>query len=291
MIHKPFGTTTSMSAADVRLLSSSSSSFSTSSSPVEVSGADILASFGDAAARFEGNDVAAAVEALASADAVCFDVDSTVIREEGVDVLAEFLGKGEKVAEFTAAAMGGSMKFEEALAARLAILEPSRADVENCLREHPPRLSSGVERLVRLLREEAGVDVWFVSGGFRPMIEPVADAVGVPRDRIYANTILFRDDEHGSYAGFDADEPTSADGGKPRALRAIAEEHGHKVMVMVGDGATDAQARPPASAFVGYGGVVVREPVKEKACWFVRDFEDMISVVERFAVRRRGGDR
>ena len=52
-------------------------------------------------------------------------------------------------------------------------------------------------------------------------------------------------------------------------------------MIMVGDGATDAQAKPPADAFIGFGGVVVRDAVKAKACWFVRDFETMIDIVSR----------
>ena len=45
------------------------------------------------------------------ADAVCFDVDSTVIDGEGIDVLADFCGKGKEVAEWTANAMTGSVPF------------------------------------------------------------------------------------------------------------------------------------------------------------------------------------
>jgi hypothetical protein len=48
-----------------------------------------------------GLDVPGAIDALRKADAVCFDVDSTVITEEGIDVLAEYLGKGEEVAAWT----------------------------------------------------------------------------------------------------------------------------------------------------------------------------------------------
>lgn len=268
---RPFGMATS------RLFSSSSS----------ISGSEVMASFGDDV-EFEGNNVASAMEALASADAVCFDVDSTVIQEEGIDVLADYLGKGEKVAEFTAKAMGGTMKFEDALAERLKIIEPSRTSILDCLRDRPLELSPGVDRLIDVLNEK-GVDVWLVSGGFRIMIEPVAKELCVAKTRIYANTILFEDDDVGTYAGFDPDEPTSADGGKPKALRTIKEKNGYDVMVMVGDGATDAQAKPPADAFVGFGGVVVREPVKKKACWFVTDFEAMITVVEKFAPTRRPG--
>lgn len=217
------------------------------------------------------------MEMLSKADAVCFDVDSTVIDEEGIDVLADTLGKGPEVAAWTAKAMDGGVKFQDALAARLAIIEPSKSDIASCLEKHPLRLSPGVDKLVEALHKR-GTHVYLVSGGFRLMIEPVAERLGVSIDNIYANTILF--DDEGKYTGFDANEPTSADQGKPKALRTIKEKYGYETMVMVGDGATDAQAKPPADSFIGFGGVVAREVVKEKACWFVRDFEAMIAIVE-----------
>jgi len=232
----------------------------------------------DKIASFVGNDISGAIAALANANAVCFDVDSTVIQEEGIDVLAATLGKGPEVAAWTAKAMEGGTKFEEALAARLDIIRPSRKDIERCLEISPLQLTPGIDELVMKLNER-GVDVYFVSGGFRLMIEPVAKEVCVSKSNIFANTILF--DDEGNYAGFDATEPTSADMGKPRALAKIKEENGYETMVMVGDGATDAQAKPPADAFIGFGGVIVREAVKEKACWYVTDFQDMIEVIEK----------
>lgn len=226
----------------------------------------------------EGNNVAHAMEMLSKADAVCFDVDSTVIDEEGIDVLADTLGKGPEVSAWTAKAMDGNIKFEDALAARLDIIKPSRNDIASCLEKHPLRLSPGVDKLVDALHKR-GTHVYLVSGGFRLMIEPVAERLGVSIDNIYANTILFNDD--GDYTGFDSNEPTSADQGKPKALRTIKEKFGYETMVMVGDGATDAQAKPPADTFIGFGGVVTRQAVLEKACWFVRDFEHMIDIVEK----------
>lgn len=56
-----------------------------------------------------------AKSSLRQADAVCFDVDSTVLSEEGVDVLADFLGKGPEIAAWTAKAMDGNVTFQEAL--------------------------------------------------------------------------------------------------------------------------------------------------------------------------------
>ncbi len=48
---------------------------------------------------------------------------------------------------------------------------------------------------------------------------------------------------------------------------------------MIGDGATDLEARPPADGFIGYGGIVVRETVKAKADWFITDFNDLLKVL------------
>ena len=69
-----------------------------------------------------GLRVAHAQTALRTAQAVCFDVDSTVVTSEGIDDLAAYLGCGDKVAALTAQAMGGSMPFHEALALRLSNL-------------------------------------------------------------------------------------------------------------------------------------------------------------------------
>mmetsp|Transcript_12811 Transcript_12811/g.24040 ORF Transcript_12811/g.24040 Transcript_12811/m.24040 type:complete len:298 (-) Transcript_12811:18-911(-) len=244
------------------------------------SGSDIMAHFSNK--NLEGTAVASAMEALAKADAVCFDVDSTVIQEEGIDVLAASLGKGEEVAAWTLKAMEGNTKFEDALAARLDIIKPSRASILKCLEQHPLQLSPGIDRLVEALLVN-GTDVYLVSGGFRIMIEPVARTLGIAKTNIYANTIFFDENtDDGDYVGFCRDEPTSADMGKPKAVQKIKDDFRYKTVVMVGDGATDAQAKPPADAFIGFGGVAVREAVKQKACWYVYDFEAMIEVIERF---------
>lgn len=261
-----------------------SRNFNSSKQLSGASGSEILSSFGQ---DFEGKDVASAMEALANADAVCFDVDSTVIQEEGIDVLAESLGKGEEVSAWTKKAMDGNTKFEDAIAARLDIIKPSRASIEKCLNDYPLKLSPGVENLIETLNDN-GTDVFLVSGGFRIMIEPIAKILCVGKNNIIANTIFFDEKTAtGEYTGFCREEPTSADMGKPKAVQQIKDEHGYETIVMVGDGATDAQAKPPAQAFIGYGGVAVREAVREKACWFVKDFDSMTAVVEKFGKNKQ----
>uniref|UniRef100_A0A1I7XRU5 glucuronosyltransferase n=1 Tax=Heterorhabditis bacteriophora TaxID=37862 RepID=A0A1I7XRU5_HETBA len=181
-----------------------------------------------------------------SADAVCFDVDSTVCQDEAIDELAKYLGVGEAVANVTRSAMNGNARFREALAARLEVMRPSYDQLEQYAIVTKPKLTPGIQNLINTLHKR-GTDVYLVSGGFRRLILPVADILGIDRKRIYANEILF--DTHKNYAGFDINEPTSDSGSKD-----VSKKHNYKQIVMVGDGATDAEACPPADAFIGFGG-------------------------------------
>lgn len=85
-----------------------------------------------------------AAEIIRKSDVICFDVDSTVIREEGIDELAKFCDKGAEVARLTKEAMKGSMTFQEALRLRLNIIKPSQKQIREFLKAHPSTLSPGV---------------------------------------------------------------------------------------------------------------------------------------------------
>jgi phosphoserine phosphatase len=106
------------------------------------------------------------LQILKSSQAVCFDVDSTVCTDEGIDELAAFLGAGEAVAEWTRKAMGGGVPFQEALKARLDLMNPSREQVAAFLAANPPKLSPGIKEVMAALKAN-GKDVYLVSGGFR----------------------------------------------------------------------------------------------------------------------------
>jgi len=222
----------------------------------------------------------AVLAAWRTAQAVCFDIDSTLCEDESIDELAAFLGKGEAVAALTAAAMGGDTPFEVALEARLGLMQPSRSDVARFLASHPPKLSPGIPELVKRLQVK-GTRVFLVSGGFRAIIDPIATQLGIPLAHVYANTILFHPTS-GEYDGFDREELTSRSGGKLRAVQAIRAAHGCDPVVAVGDGATDAEAAAPGGAdiFIGYGGVVERAAVAARADWFVKDVHSLIDALE-----------
>jgi len=218
-----------------------------------------------------------AVAAWREASAVCFDVDSTLCTDEGIDQLATLCGVGDEVAAWTAKAMGGNVTFQESLAARLGIMKPKLAQVEEKIAREPAALTPGITDLVKLLHK-LGKKVYLVSGGFHRMILPAANILNIPEDNIYANKLIF--DADGNYTGFDDTCMTCRSGGKPKVVEHLKTLPGHESIVMIGDGATDMEARPPASLFIGFGGNKVRDKVKAGADWFVMDFADLIAPLE-----------
>jgi len=168
------------------------------------------------------------------------------------------------------------MPFHEALALRLSAMQPSQQALTEMLEKEPLQLTPGVAEFISALHARKQ-DVYFVSGGFRQMIEPIAAQVGVDKERIFANTLLFEAD--GSFKSHLDSEPTSRAGGKAKVVADLKAAHGYKTVVMVGDGATDMEARDipgGADAFIGFGGIAVREKVEKGADWFVTDFNDCI---------------
>lgn len=217
---------------------------------------------------------AEARDQLKTAQIVCFDVDSTIITEEGIDELAQFCGKGAEVAALTKEAMGGSMTFQEALKRRLDIIKPSQKQIREFLKTHPSTVSAGVREMIDQLRRNSA-EVYLVSGGFDCLIEPVADALEIPLCNLFANKLYFN--FNGSYAGFDTNQVTSRSGGKGEAIKIIKGRfNSDKVVAMIGDGMTDLEACPPADFFIGYGGNAVREEVQKRATYYVTNFADLL---------------
>lgn len=78
-------------------------------------------------------------------EAVCFDVDSTVCRDEAIDELAIFANKEKEVMEMTRKAMRGGCSFHEALQKRLSLIQPTVGMVDEYRRTHPPRMTPGIK--------------------------------------------------------------------------------------------------------------------------------------------------
>jgi len=219
---------------------------------------------------------------LLQADAVFFDVDSTIVTTEGIVILGRCFGVEKEIDELTHNTMNGNLSFEVALSMRLELLAShgmTEKGMSKCIaNEGLPMWTPGIQEVIKRLHAKH-VDVFLVSGGFRNMITPIAEQLDIPTDMVYANVVLFR--RGGQYAGFDRTAPTCRSDGKPKVLQKVQKEMGYKTMIMVGDGATDLAARTqgPASAFIGYGGVVARASIKEHADWFIYSFNQLLEIL------------
>ena len=234
------------------------------------------------------------------AQAVCFDVDCTVTKEDALDKLGDFLGVGDQVRALTNAAMDGGMDLDEALQKRLDIMKPTIEKLVAYAKNSPAeeRLVPGIKNLIKELQAR-NVEVFLISGGFRELILPVADLLGIPRSNIFANRFVYMSDDtlgpegypHIRVRGFDPNEPTSREMGKPEAIRRIRAMNPYNTVVMVGDGITDLEAVQEtggADLFVGYGGVVERSYVKENADWWVTHHDQLTDALPRFKVAMVG---
>ena len=164
---------------------------------------------------------------------VVMDVDSTLIQDEVIDLLAERAGALDEVAAITELAMRGEIDFAESLKQRVALLAglPTEALDETARRI---RLTPGARTLCRTLRR-LGFRVCLVSGGFREVIAPLAQQLEV--DGLRANALEIVD---GRLTGRVTGEIVDRQG-KREALEEFAREFGIPVArtVAIGDGAND----------------------------------------------------
>jgi phosphoserine phosphatase len=164
---------------------------------------------------------------------IVMDVDSTLIQEEVIDLLAARAGCADEVAKITESAMRGELDFAASLRERTALLAGLDASVLDAVRASL-RLTPGARTLIRTLKR-LGYKCGIVSGGFTAVIEPLAASLGI--DYVAANTLEVAD---GKLTGRVLD-PVIDREGKTEALRRFARTAGVPLSqtVAVGDGAND----------------------------------------------------
>lgn len=197
---------------------------------------------------------------------VYFDCDSTLSTIEGVDELLQGIDPvlRAEIQALTERAMNGDLPLAEVYATRLQRLAPRRAQLDAIGALYAARLVPDALATIAAL-QHLGKHTGIVSGGLLPPVQHVAQALGIPAANVHAVPIAFAAD--GSYLDFDRQSPLWRNGGKVEVLRALPQ--GHRPLAFVGDGATDLETQGTAERFVGFGGVVARPIVQQKAEVFV----------------------
>ncbi len=182
-----------------------------------------------------GVDIAVETEGLLrrAKRLIVFDVDSTLITGEVIEMLAAHAGVEDEVAKVTEAAMRGELNFTESLRHRVALLEGLPESVLDDVADEMT-LTPGARTTMRTLKR-LGFRCGAVSGGFTRIIRKLADDLGL--DFVAANELEIVDGRlTGRVVGDVVDRP-----GKAVALRKFADSYGISLeqCVAVGDGAND----------------------------------------------------
>ncbi len=162
-----------------------------------------------------------------------FDMDSTLIKAEVIDLLADAAGVGKQVAKITERAMQGELDFDSSFRERLAMLKGLDESVLNDIAERLP-LMEGAETLMAGLKQR-GYKTAIVSGGFNFFANCLKKQLGI--DYVHANALeIINGKVSGQVAG-----PIINGQRKAELLHEIAASEGFSVtqVIAVGDGAND----------------------------------------------------
>lgn len=198
------------------------------------------------------------------------DVDGTLIRQEGIDLLAQEAGVGEKVAEITAQAMNGELDFKASLQARVALLKGLEASIFPKIVEQMD-VTPGAKTLITELHQR-GYKVGLVSGGFHEVIDPIARSLGI--DLVRANRLQTFD---GRLTGEVLGEIVTPERKKDSLLTWARENHiPRSQTIAMGDGANDL----PMIETAGIGIAFMAKPIVAERAPYRIETRDLRLVLE-----------
>jgi phosphoserine phosphatase len=175
------------------------------------------------------------------------DMDSTMIRQECIDELADFVGLKEKVSAITERAMRGEIEFEPALRERVALLRGLEHNIVDRILDERIVLTPGGRTLVQTMRTN-GAHTVLVSGGFTVFAQKIAEAIGFHEAR--ANVLMME----GEFFAGTVNEPILGREAKLATLIGLRSTLGleRSQTMAVGDGANDLAMLEEAGLGVAY---------------------------------------
>ena len=201
-----------------------------------------------------------------------FDVDSTLINEEAIELLARHAGTFDEVSRVTERAMAGELDFAQSLHERVATLEGLDISIlESVSKELTP--TTGAKELIEEIHHRGGKAA-AVSGGFIQLLSPLKNFLGIDFER--ANTLEILDQRlTGKVLG-----PVIDKAAKATALRewAASLDLDLSKTIAVGDGANDLGMMEIAGLSVAFcAKPIVRQ--KAKIALNERDLAQLIKLI------------
>ena len=205
---------------------------------------------------------------------VVLDVDSTLIENEAIELIAAEAGSLELVAAVTERAMRGELDFAQSLRERVATLEGLPESVFDTVRTQI-RVTQGAQKLIATVKAHGG-HVGVVSGGFHELLDPLAETLGL--DFWKANRLEIKDGKlTGKVLGDIVDAQTKAE-----TLQLWAQETHTPLAqtVAIGDGANDLAMMSVA----GLGIAFCAKPIVQEQADVALNVRDLSKALELFGL-------
>ena len=211
------------------------------------------------------------------------DFDSTIIRGESLDLLAETVLedslesklKIEEIKKLTNEGMEGTISFQESLNKRLRILELEQLHLYKSMKSITQFISPSFLENIDWLKKNRN-NIFILSGGFKDMIKPVAMKLGLKKENIYANELIFK---NGKFSGVNEKNFLSRSGGKLNQTKQLGL---NKNLIVVGDGITDWEIKKLGDqvTFFAYTENVSRKNVVDKADFEANNFDEVVKYIK-----------
>jgi D-3-phosphoglycerate dehydrogenase / 2-oxoglutarate reductase len=210
------------------------------------------------------------------------DFDSTFIRHEGLELLAEIALKShpqkasilKQIATITDKGMDGSLPFVQSLTQRLALLEAKKSHIEQLVKKLTKIVTPSIKRNKAFFKAYKD-RIYIISGGFTEFITPLAAHFGIDPDHVIANTFVF--DKQGNITGFDTTNILAQENGKAKAVKKLQLQG---EIIVIGDGITDFQIKQEgiATTFVAFTENIAREAIVKHADHIAPTFDEFLYV-------------
>ena len=203
------------------------------------------------------------------------DVDSTLIQQEVIELLADYAGVMPEVKTITEQAMSGELDFKQSLERRVGLLEGLSDEIFQWLKPQI-ELTPGVQELITAVHGLGG-KIGAVSGGFSQVLEPLANEIGL--DYWMANSLEVLD---GKLTGCLVGPVIDAEA-KATALRSWATESGISIekTIAIGDGANDI----PMLKCAGYAVAFRPKPILKQYADLVIEENSLASLIGKLGSR------
>ncbi|MBX7181178.1 MAG: HAD-IB family phosphatase [Bacteroidia bacterium] len=209
-----------------------------------------------------------------------FDFDSTLTQVEAFEELGEISLKGNpkrnqilhEIKHITDLGIDGEISFTESLKRRIALLGAEEKHLDILVNRLKKKISGSVKRNQRFFKDY-GQQIIVISAGFKEFIDPILKPLGIPSERIYANT--FKLDDQKKIVGFDDENELSKPDGKIYQLKKLNLQGN---IYVIGDGYSDYQMREAGIAhkFFAYTENITRQKILSTADHITPSFDEFL---------------